>query len=373
MKITCVQENLNKALMGSSRIISLKSSLPILDNVLLSTDQGRLKISATDLELGINYWIGAKIEEEGAVAVPSRLITDFISNIQEEKISIISSNNTDISIEGKKYKAKIKGVAVDDFPNIPNIKDECIFSISSKLLASAIPQVVFAAAADSTRPILTGVLFKFEKNNLKLVATDSYRLSEKTLKISKGSKAAENFIVPTRTITEIGKLIKDAKDTTEVCFDGNQVLFDFGSIHLVSRLIDGEYPHYEQIIPVDFTSKIIVDKEEFFNVCKVASLFARESANNIRLSLKPEKDKEGQGVLSITGQGVQIGESTSKIDVKMEGKEIEISFNAKYILDVLPNISEKNVEIKFSGAMNPGIIKGEGRGDYIYVIMPLRS
>jgi len=371
MRVTCVQENLNKALLGSSRIISLKSSLPILDNVLLSTDQGRLKISATDLELGINYWIGAKIEEDGSVAIPSRLITDFVSNIKEEKISIASSG-ADVSIEGEKYNAVIKGIGVEDFPTIPNISKEHVFSISSKTLADAIPQIVLAAAIDNTRPVLSGVLFKFEKNNLKLAATDSYRLAEKTLKISKGTKTVDSFIVPARTILEVGKLIKDAAEKTDVCFDGNQVLFNFGSIHLISRLIDGQYPNYEQIIPSDFESKITVEKNEFHNICKVASLFARESANSIKLSVKPNKSKEGQGVLSITGQGAQIGESVSKIPVKMDGKEIEISFNAKYILDVLPNIGEKNVEIKFGGKINPGIIKGEGKDDYVYVIMPLR-
>jgi len=372
MKVTCTQENLNKALIGSARIISLKSSLPILDNVLLSTDQGRLKISATDLELGINCWIGAKIEGDGAVAVPSRLLTDFVSNIKEEKVSLLSSG-TDVSVEGEKYSAVVKGVSAEDFPTIPDISKEQIFSVSSKVLASAIPQVVFAAATDSTRPVLSGVLFKFEKDSLKIVATDSYRLSEKTVKITKKPKQVDNFIVPARTIIEVGKLAKDAAEKIEVCFDGNQVLFNFGSVHLISRLIDGQYPNYEQIIPLDSESKIIIEKEEFFNVCKVASLFARESANSIRVSVKPHKNKEGQGTLSIVGQGSQIGESTSKVPVKMEGKEIEISFNAKYILDVLSNIEDKNIEMSFGGKINPGTIKGEGKHDYLYVIMPLRS
>lgn len=381
MKITCIQENLNKALLHSSRIISLRSSLPILDNVLFATDQGRLKISATDLELGINYWIGAKIEQDGSIAVPSRLITEFISNIKEEKINI-KVDGTEAVINGEKYNATIKGVNPEDFPSIPDISKEFLFSISSKDLLNAINQVAFSAAADSTRPILSGIFFKIEKDVLKMAATDSYRLAEKKIKVLKSDKSSKSFIIPTRTIAEVGKILKDAGEKVDICFDENQILFNFGSIHLISRLIDGQYPNYEQIIPTEFENEVVVDKQELFNVCKVASLFARESANSIKINVKPEKTKEGKevkdekggsGVLSITGQGVQIGESVSKIPVKTKGKEMEVSFNAKYILDVLPNIPEKNVEIKFSGPINPGLIKGEGKQDYLYVIMPLRN
>ena len=372
MKITCIQENLNKALTHSSRIISIKSSLPILDNILLTTDQGRLKISATDLELGINYWVGAKIEKDGAIAIPSRLITEFISNIKEEKINI-STEGTDATIAGEKYNAVIKGFSVDDFPSIPDISKEVIFSISSRDFLNAINQVAFSAAADNTRPVLSGIYFKIEKGSLKMAATDSYRLSEKKIKVVNSAKSSYSFIVPSRTINEVGKILKDAGEKVEVCFDENQILFNFGSIHLISRLIDGQYPNYEQIIPAEFESEVIVEKQELFNVCKVASLFARESANSIKVEVKPGKSKEGSGILSITGQGVQVGESVSKIPVKMKGKEIEISFNAKYILDALPNIPEKNVEIKFSGSINPALIQGEGKEDYIYVMMPLRN
>ena len=370
MKVTCVQENLNKALIHSSRIISVRSSLPILDNILISTDQGRLKVSATDLELGINYWIGAKIEKDGAIAVPSRLITEFISNIKEDKINI-SVEDSNVLIEGEKYNATIKGVNAEDFPSIPDISEEYTFTVSSKDLMNAINQVAFAAAADNTRPILAGIFFKIEKDILKIVATDSYRLAEEKVKITKNEKTNKSFIVPTRTINEVGKILKDAGEKVDISYDENQILFNFGSIHLVSRLIDGQYPNYEQIIPAEFENEVVVDKQELFNVCKVASLFARESANSIKVSVKPEKDDKG--ILSIVGQGVQVGESVSKIPVKSKGKEIEVSFNAKYILDVLSTISEKNVEIKFSGANSAGLIKGEGKSDYLYIIMPLKN
>lgn len=372
MKVTCVQENLNKALSHSSRIISVRSSLPILDNILLTTDQGRLKISATDLELGINYWIGSKIEKDGAIAVPSRLITEFISNIKEDKINI-SVDGTDVLVEGEKYNATIKGVNADDFPSIPDISKDHLFTISAKDLSDAINQVAFAAASDNTRPILSGIFLKIEKDGLKIAATDSYRLAEKNIKIPKTDKAGKSFIIPTRTINEVGKILKDAGEKVDVCFDENQILFNFGSIHLISRLIEGQYPNYEQIIPTEFESEVIVDKQELTNVCKVASLFARESANSIKVSVKPDKAKEGTGTLMIVGQGVQVGESVNKIPVKVKGKEIEISFNAKYILDVLATIPEKNIEIKFSGSINPGVIRGEGKSDYTYVIMPLRN
>ncbi|MFA7308978.1 MAG: DNA polymerase III subunit beta [Patescibacteria group bacterium] len=371
MKITCVQENLAKALIHSSRLISLRSTLPILENVLLTTDQGRLKISATDLELGINYWIGVKIEEDGGVAVPSRLITEFVSNIREEKINLITST-FDVKIEGEKYNATIKGMNPEDFPTIPDISNHHLFSIPVKQLQSAISQVIFSAAGDNTRPTLAGVLIKYEKETLKMVATDSYRLAEKTIKVSATDKKAFQCIVPSRTINEVGKLLKDAGEKIDICYDGNQILFDFGSIHLISRLIDGQYPNYEQIIPVSFETFITVEKDELMNVCKVASLFARESANSIKLRIMPG-DEDGKGSLMISGQGVQIGESTNSIPVTFQGKEIEISFNAKYLLDVLPTITEKTIEMKFSGPASPGVMYGAGKDDYVYLIMPLKA
>jgi DNA polymerase-3 subunit beta len=217
------------------------------------------------------------------------------------------------------------------------------------------------------------VFFGLEKDTLKMAATDSYRLAEKKIKIGKGEKGVKNFIVPSRTIAEVGKILKDAGEKVDISYDENQILFNFGSIHLISRLIDGQYPNYEQIIPGEFESEVVVDKQELFNVCKVASLFARESANSIKITVKPDKSKEGQGTLMIVGQGVQIGESVNKIPVKVKGKELAVSFNAKYILDVLPNIPEKNIQIKFSGPINPGVIKGDGKDEYLYVIMPLRN
>lgn len=329
-------------------------------------------MSATDLELGINYWVGAKIEEDGSLALPSRLTTEFISNIKEDKVSI-KSQGVDVSIEGEKYNATIKGIESEDYPLIPDITKDFIFSVSTKDLQTAISQVAFSSAADNARPVLSGVYFSFDKDTLKMAATDSYRLAEKTIKVVKGEKVAKNFIVPSRAIMELGKLLKDSGDKVEVCFDGNQVLFSLGSIHLVSRLIDGQYPNYTQIIPTDFESEIEVDKEELFTVCKVASLFARESANSIKINIKPDKNKEGVGILAITGQGNQIGESTSKITVKALGKELEVSFNAKYILDVLPNILEKKIKLKLAGKINPCLIQGDGKQDYTYVIMPLRA
>ncbi len=372
MKVTCVQENLQKALSHSSRIIPSRSSLPILENILLSTDQGRLRISATDLELGMNYWIGAKIEQDGAVAVPSRLITEFISNIKDERVSV-ASNETDVSIEGEKYNATIKGVGVEDFPSIPDITKNHLFSVSSKELSLAIAQVAFAAAADNARPVLSGVFFELEKDILKIAATDSYRLAEKTIKVISKEKTSKSFIVPSRAIMEAGKLLKEAGEKIDICFDGNQILFNFGSVHLLSRLIDGQYPNYSQIIPTDYECEIGLNKEELLAVCRVASLFARESANSIKLNVRPEKGKDGAGMLSILGQGAQIGESTSRIPVSMKGKEMEVSFNAKYIIDALPNILEKNITVKFGGKINPGVIQGEGKDGYLYVIMPLRS
>lgn len=372
MKITCIQENLNRALSHASRIISLRNNVPILENILISTDQGRLKVSATDLEIGINYWIGVKIDEDGKVALPSRLLSEFISSIKEEKVSI-KTTVFDGEIKGEKYSAKIKGMDPEDYPIISDIMDHYLFTVSSKQILSALSQVSFATASDQARPVLSGVYFSYDKEQLKIAATDSFRLAEKSINVTKGEKKTTHFIIPTRAIQEITKLAKEASDNIDFCFDGNQVMINFGSVHLVTRLIDGQYPNYEQIIPSQFETIITLDKEELYTTCKVASIFARESGNSVKIKIEARTENPDQGELSIIGQGVQVGESTNTIPVSLKGKDIEIAFNAKYIIDVLATVQEKEITWKFVSPTSPAVIQVSNHQDYLYLIMPLKN
>lgn len=368
MKLSCTQENLNKGLNIVSRIVSPRGTLPVLNNILLKTDEGRLKLSATDLEIGINTWIGAKVDKEGSITIPSRLITDYINTNDDKKIDL-ELKDTTLSLESEKYKANIKGIESSEFPLIPEIKKENITIIKSKDLRKAINQVSFTCALDETRPVLTGVLLKIKEDQLKLVATDSYRLAEKTINLEKRVSSEINVIVPQRAMNELARILGEKEEKVEFKIGENQILFSFGETQLVSRLIEGSFPDYEQIIPKKLETKIILSVNEFANVIKMASYFARETANNIKLKIpKGGKNKK----IEVLAVSPQIGDNLSSLEAQIEGKEIEIAFNAKFILDVLNVSDEDQIILETIDKLSPGIIKPLKNKNYFYIIMPLR-
>lgn len=364
MKFSCTQENLDKGINLVGRIIGTKTTLPILSNLLLTTDKGRLKISATDLEIGINTWIGAKIEGEGSITIPARLLQEFVSTNDDKKIEMVLDNTT-LNLISEKYKASIKGINASEFPLIPEIKKELFVQVDSLTLQKAISQVVFACALDETRPVLTGVLFKFQGDQLKIVATDSYRLAEKKIKIENKTKKDIQIIIPQRAILELARVLADSRDKVNIYLEENQILFVFNETEFISRLVEGTFPDYEQIIPKKNQTKVCVSKMDFYNAIKMASFFARETANNIKLIL----DK---GSLKTTATSPQIGNNLSKIAAETSGPALEVAFNARFILDVLNVIEEEKIIIETNNQTAPAIFKSEKDKDYLYIIMPLR-
>ena len=365
MKLSCLQEKLNEGLNIVGRIVSPRGTLPVLNNILFKTDFGRLKLSATDLEIGINTWIGAKVDKEGVITIPSRLITEYISTNNDETIDM-ELKDTTLTLQSTRYKANIKGIEASEFPSIPEIKKDNIFEITSSVLKNAVVQVVFACAIDETRPVLTGVILKIKDNKLKLAATDSYRLAEKTINLEKKSDAEVNVIIPQRTMNELARILKENEEKVEVKIGDNQISFSFGDTQLISRLIEGNFPDYEQIIPQKSSLKITVNKDELTNIMKMASFFARESANNIKLKTS------GKNQLKVAAVSPQVGDNISTIQAEIDGSEIEISFNAKFILDALGVIKEEKVTLHFNDKTSPGIIKPIKNNNYQYIIMPLR-
>jgi len=365
MKITCVKNNLEKAVLAASRVVSTKPTLPILNNLLLSVDGGRLKVSATDLEVGLNYWVGAKIDGIGGVAIPAKLFLDFISNISEEKIDLVV-DNFDLKITGKGVEAIIKGFNPEEFPLIPSLKKEPLVIIPTGVFQKNLSEVVFAASIDDARPVLAGVYFNFNQNNLKIVATDSYRLAERKIKIDKKTTKETSFIIPTRVAQELTRLCKDEGEV-KIVFGENQVLFDFGDFYIVSRVIDGQYPNYEQIIPETYSTKAKAKKSELEKAVKLASFFAKEAAGNIKIEVKNKKG------IFVGAQASQIGSNKTQIEAEVEGQDLEILFNAKYILDMLSSSSATEIILEFNGRLSPGVFKPFGDQDYIYIIMPLRG
>ena len=364
MKISCTQENLMRGLGIVSHLVGVRTTLPVLNNILLKTEKGRLQLSATDLEIGISTWIGAKVDKEGAVTCPARLISEFTTTNTDKTISLELKDST-LHLESEHFKANIKGIEASEFPLIPEVKAVEIIEFGAADFKEAILQTVFSAAIDETRPVLAGVYFQINGNKMKLVATDSYRLAEKTLNLSADHKAA-NFIVPQRTMAEIARLIDVDVEKVAIKVGENQVHFKIGPTEIVSRLIEGSFPDYEQIIPKESKTKIEVTRNSFSNAIKMASFFARESANNVKLVYKKGKN------LQIVAVSPQLGDNVSDLEANASGDELEIAFNAKFILDVLQVINSDKIEIDLAGTLSAGIIRPLKDKNYLYIIMPLR-
>lgn len=366
MKIEVTQENLAKAISAVSRIVSSRSSLPVLGNILIATDSGRLKISATNLEIGINCWIGAKTNQEGAVTVPARLFSEFITSLPGGNIELASEDNN-LIVTAPHVQSTINGISAEEFPLIPQIKTEPALELPVDIMKSAFTQVVIAASSDEARPILTGVYIYNEGTKLNIVSTDSYRLAERKITLKKKPEKDVKVIVPGRTIQELVRLL-DSGESVQVYVDDNQVMFEVGDIQLTSRLIEGQFPDYRQIIPKEVETTVEVDTTEITRVVKLASLFARENAGSVRLDVKAE------GTIDVVANPSQVGENTSSADCKVDGDDGEISLNAKYLTDALGVVGSAKLTLSLSGKLNPCVIQPiVEHPDYIHIIMPLRT
>lgn len=368
MKTTCTQENLSKGLSIISRVATSRATLPILANILIKTDKGRIRLAATDLEIGITTWINAKVDQEGGLTVPSRTINDFISANNDQTIDF-NVTDTNLHIKSDHYEANIKGIDINEYPLIPEIKDQEICQIPADKFKEAIARTAFAASTDETRPVLNGVNFRFSKDSLKLVATDSYRLAETTVSDVKLINPHGDIIVPTRTIIELGRIIQSSDEIVKIFLTDSQISFVFGATEVISRLVEGNFPVYEQIIPRSSQTKAYLKTSELLSALKMSSLFAKESANNVKIRVV------GQS-LQITAVSPQLGDSTSNIAAKIEGGDLEIAFNARYILDALNIVATDEVklelnEINPAKERKPSVLRPIDNENYLYIIMPL--
>jgi len=370
MKIICLQENLKNGLNATERIIGKNLTLPVLNNILLKTDKGKLKISSTNLEVGINYWILGKIEKEGEITVPAKILSGLINQLPNEKIEIETKDDI-INLKCKNYKAKIKGLAANEFPIIPKVQSQAEIKVGKDQLKIGLSQVAGMSAVSEIRPEISGVLFIFNKNSLKLVATDSFRLAEKTIFLKNGFEG--QMIVPQRTALELARLLSEKTSGEEkgvmanILFGAGQAMFDLGYVQLVSRLIDGQYPDYRQIIPTSFQTKITIEKEELLKNIRLASLFSSK-INDIQLKVFPQKK-----LVEIFSQNIDIGENVSHLKADIEGKQTSVAFNWRYLSDGLNNISDNKVFWGLNGETAPSVLKPIGDETYTYVVMPIRA
>lgn len=380
MKVSCLQENLAKGLSVVGRAVASRSTLPVLSNVMLSTDNGRLKLSATDLEIGINCWIGAKVEEDGATTVPARSFIDWVNSLPPERIDMeLVVRTQTLNLKCARYEANLKGLDAQEFPLIPSVGSPELttgeegggqITLEPDTFRGMIEQVVLAAATDESRPILTGVLAKFEGNQLTLAAADGFRLSVRTTRLPAETQPA-SVIIPARALAELARISADEEAITMVITPArNQVLFHTANVDLVSQLIEGNFPDYQQIIPKGCATRTVVNTNGFLRACKTANIFARDAANIVRVQIAPGGEL-APGHMTIAATSAELGDNVGEIDASIEGDEIEISFNVKYLIDVLSVMDTAQVALETTTTSSPGVIKPVGDADFVHVIMPM--
>ena len=375
MKITCKQQDLSRGLTAVSHAVSSRSTLPILSNILLATDQGRLKLAATNLEIGINCWVDAQIHEEGTTTVPAKLLTDLVSGLPQAPVDISVAEDTNLlTIKSLGSIANIKGMDASEFPLIPSAEGgEPPVLLDAVLLKEMIAEVAFAAADDDSRPVFTGVQVQVNEEKITFAAADAFRLAVRVAPLPGDDHPRGDILVPARTLTELARILP-AEGPVEMIVTPNrsQVLFHTPQLDLVSRLIDGTFPNFRQIIPKEHATRAVVETKLFAEAVKRAALFARDSSNITRVKINPgENDGLEPGALTVEATAEDLGDNTSTVNAAVDGPELQIIFNVKYLADVLAVIGTPEVALEANGATKPGVIKPVGASDYTYVIMPM--
>jgi DNA polymerase-3 subunit beta len=372
MNVSVMQENLARGLGIVGRAVSSRATLPVLANVLLKTENSGLKLTATNLEIGINCWVPGKVADEGEITVPAKLLADLVSSLPNQRIDLqFSAKDRTLKVTSGGSRSSIKGIEADEFPVVAAIGDTPATSAESRALRDALAEVVFAAASDESRPILTGVLTRLAGETMTLAAADNYRIAVRTLALAKAVTPEMTIVVPARSYAELMRILPDAEESIEITVTPNksQVLFHVAGIDLVSRLIEGQFPNYEPVIPTAHTSRAVLDREAFLAGARRASIFARDSANIVKIELGGEA---GDGV-AITAHAADVGDEADALEATLEGQSTSIAFNARYLVDVLTNLGAEEAALELSGPLAPGVIRGIGKDDYVHVIMPVRT
>jgi len=375
MKIISLQENLKQGLALVAHIASKNVNLPILNNVLIRAEDGKIKLVATNLEVGIVSLVRGKIETEGSFTVSSKIITDCVNLLPNRKVNMEQKEGS-LKIGCENHQAKIKGQSAEEFPLIPEIDRKSCFSASVEAVKQGISQIIFATAQSESRLELSGVLFVFSGDTLTMTATDSYRLAEKKIKIKGGSEEEKKIIVPAKTLQELQRvLLVNSENETgekeqEIKFyvSDNQILFVYGSTELVSRLIEGQYPDYQQIIPATSKTKIMVNRQELIRAVKMASLFSKAGINDVNLDFPLNRNQ-----LVVSSVSGQTGENITNLEAKVSGGDNSMVVSYRYLLEGLANIESETIKIEVVDGNTPCVIKPEQDESYLYIIMPIKQ
>ncbi len=373
MKVSCLQENLARGLGTVVRAVAPRSTLPVLSNVLVASDKGRLRLSATNLEMGISYWIGAKIEEEGATTVPARTFVDLVNTLPNDTVFMeLTVRNQTLNVRCGAFNNDIKCIDAHDFPPLPPSELDDGLDLNIQDLRTLINQVTLAASTDDARPVLTGVLVEVEGSEMTFAAADGFRLSVRTATLSSAAPEPIHAIIPARTLNELARIIGTGDDSITMTMPPNrgQVIFRAKDVEVVSQLIEGTFPDYRGIIPANHVTRTVLPTSAFLKACKAADIFAREAAHSARLRVTPGTDLE-PGTVEVSATSAETGSNETTVDATIEGDPVEIAFNVRFLVDVLSVIDTPNVALETTGPSAPGVIRPVGQDDFLHVIMPM--
>ncbi len=379
MRVTCLQENLSRGLALVSRAVATRSTLPVLSNVLLQSEDGGLRLSGMNQQLAMSVWLGASVEDDGAITVPARLLSDFVAQLPEGPVTLVSDDETDsLSVASGRFQAKLKGLSAEDFPPIPTTGDEREVDLATDLLGDVIGQVVTAAATDDSRPVLAGVSITIAPDHIELAAADGYRLAVRREEVETGLAEAVQIVVPRPAMVELQRMLADDPGTVTIGLSEtqSQVLFRTSTVTFIATLIDGQFPNYPQLIPGEVDTRVVVDTQAFAQATRIASLFASSGANVIKLHVQPGADGES-GRVVLTSNSAELGENSGELDAEVSGDGGLIAFNPRFLSECLGSIATERISVGTSGATSPGRFRPVDGDEEIethsHVIMPMHT
>jgi len=369
MKLSCLQENLAKGLGVVGRAVPSRTTMPILSNLLMVTDHGQLKLAATNLELSVVHWVGARVETDGALTVPARNFIDLINSLPPEQVDLeLDEESLSLALTCGSVKASFRGIAADEFPVVPEPEEGNGFAVEANDLRIGLGHVTFAASTDESHPVLTGVLAEFEGDTLTLAAADGFRLSMRKIPLIHPVPQAFSVIIPARALSELQRIMGGQQDpvTISTTHPHNQILFRLSDTVLNSQLIDGNFPDVRRIIPASYSTRVVLGREDILQACKRAAIFARDVANIVTLSVLP-------GELVVSADSSESGQGSTRLTANVEGDvtEMDIAFNVRFLNDVFAALDAPQIALELNAATNPGVIKVIGDDAFVHVVMPM--
>jgi len=373
MQVTCLRENLSRGLANVSRAVASRATLPVTQNVLLEGDNGQLKLTATNTEIAISTWIGAQIEDEGSITVPARMLTDFVNSLPGETVTIdFQPESAGVKVSSGKFNGDISGIPAEEFPPIPEVSGGVSVAIPADTFKGALERVVFAAATDDSRPVLTGVKIELKEKSFIVAAADGFRLAVETGELTEAIDGEIGIIVPAKTLAEVERLLGDGSSTISLSTDSNDrsAKFRLDSSEIVTSLVQGTFPDYEKLIPTSWSTRASIDLSQMSQATRAASIFARDGSGIIRIMINPG-EADAAGAVKVIARAEEVGANENEVEASVEGDETKIAFNSKFLSDVLNVIEGDDVKLETTTPSSPGVFRSPKHENYTHVVMPM--